>query len=74
MAQRGGVEGAGEVADGLVVGVGQGVEAGAVEGGVERLGGRAGWAAVLARRRWAASVVWQARRAASRAQAATSCW
>ncbi|MEU6972751.1 cytochrome c oxidase assembly protein [Kitasatospora aureofaciens] len=32
LAQRGGVEGAGEVADGLVVGVGEGVEAGAVEG------------------------------------------
>ncbi|UKZ02975.1 hypothetical protein BOQ63_002270 (plasmid) [Streptomyces viridifaciens] len=38
LAQRGGVEGAGEVAEGLVVVVGQGVEAGAVECGVEGLG------------------------------------
>ncbi|GGV07853.1 hypothetical protein GCM10010502_73640 [Kitasatospora aureofaciens] len=46
LAQRGGVEGAGEVADGLVVVVGEGVDAGAVEGGVEGLGCGAGEAAV----------------------------
>ncbi|MEU6967086.1 hypothetical protein AB0A71_04970 [Kitasatospora aureofaciens] len=46
LAQRGGVEVLGEVADGLVVVVGEGVEAGAVEGGVEGLGGGTREAAV----------------------------
>ncbi|MEV0537814.1 hypothetical protein [Kitasatospora sp. NPDC050463] len=41
LAQCGGVEGAGEVADDLVVVVGERVEAGTVEGGVEGLGGGA---------------------------------
>ncbi|MCX5216039.1 hypothetical protein OG689_43690 [Kitasatospora sp. NBC_00240] len=38
LAQRGGVEVAGEVADDLVVVVGEEVEAGALEGGVQGLG------------------------------------
>ncbi|OEV37384.1 hypothetical protein HS99_0006295 [Kitasatospora aureofaciens] len=46
LAQRGGVEVVGEVADGLAVVVGEGVDAGAVEGGVEGLGCGAGEASV----------------------------
>ncbi|MFB8062045.1 hypothetical protein ACFC6U_38535 [Kitasatospora purpeofusca] len=48
LAQRGGVDVAGEIADGLVVVVGERVETGAVESSTERPGGGAGEATVAA--------------------------